>query len=254
MTAPTAILAEDEANLRDELRECLAELWPELEVIAEARDGLEASTAIAQRMPNVLFLDIEMPGMSGLDVARLASGRCHVVFVTAYDKYALAAFERGAVDYVMKPFTPERLEATVQRLMARLESEPANLDALLRLLAGRVGKPREYIRWITASQGQELRLVTVDAISYFQSHHKYTLVVAGERELLIRRTIKELTEEVDPEVFWQIHRGTIVNANAIAGVIREFGGQMRVRIKGRKETLPISEAYSRRLRQMSSKS
>jgi DNA-binding LytR/AlgR family response regulator len=250
VSPPRAIIAEDEANLRAELREGLAELWPELVVCAEARDGLEATRALERERPNVLFLDIEMPGMSGLDVARSASGRCHVVFVTAYDKYAVAAFDRGAVDYVMKPFSAERLQVTVERLKARIDDSPAKLDELLRLLVERVGKPRDYVRWITASQGNEVRLVTVDEISYFQSHHKYTLVVTGTRELLIRRTVKELCDELDPDVFWQIHRGTLVNVNAIAGLVREPGGQMRVRLKTRKEMLPVSGPFMHRFRQM----
>jgi DNA-binding LytR/AlgR family response regulator len=250
MNAPTAVIAEDEENLRDELRETLAAVWPELAIRAEAEDGLQAKAALDAHSPDVLFLDIEMPGISGLEVAKLASGRCHVVFVTAYDEYAVAAFEQGAVDYVMKPFNHARLAETVRRLRTRISAIPANLDSLLRTLAERLGRGREYIRWITASQGSELRLITVEEICYFQAGDKYTRVVTGDRESLIRRTIRDLTEELDPNVFWQIHRGTIVNVNAIAGVARDFRRRLRVKLKHRPETLAVSDPFMRRFEQM----
>src|SRR5580765_301542 len=150
MSPPRAVIAEDEANLREQLRETLATVWPELEICAEAQDGVHALRALERHSPDMIFLDIEMPGMSGLEVARRASGRCHVVFITAYDKYAVAAFERGAIDYVMKPFDAVRLSDTVERLKARAQSSPANLEGLLRALAERLGPEREYLRWITA--------------------------------------------------------------------------------------------------------
>src|SRR5690349_19363105 len=157
-----AVIAEDEPLLRAELRESLAKLWPELAVCAEAEDGVEALHAIEQHDPDILFLDIQMPGLSGLEVARHAGSRCHVVFVTAYDKYAVSAFEQGAVDYVMKPLEAERLADTVKRLKARVDSAPANLEGLLKALYAKLGNGRDYIRWITASQGQELRLITIE--------------------------------------------------------------------------------------------
>ena len=250
MNAPTAVIAEDEANLRDELRETLAEIWPELEIKAEAHDGKEARDALEQHRPDILFLDIEMPGMTGLEVARIANGRCHVVFVTAYDNYAVKAFERAAIDYVMKPVTTERLQETVRRLKARVQERPANLGDLVDALAERLAPAQEYLRWITVPRGQEMELITIDEIVYFQSDNKYTRVVTSERDALIRRTIKELADEVDPKMFWQIHRSTLVNVNAIAGVMRDFGGRMRLRIKRRKETLPVSEPYEHLFRQM----
>ena len=237
-----AVIAEDEPLLRAELKETLAKLWPELELRAEVEDGVQALHAIEQHAPDILFLDIQMPGMSGLEVARQAGTRCHVVFVTAYDKYAVAAFEQGAVDYVMKPFSPARLATTIGRLKEKAGTSPANLEGILQtLIKNSAGK--EYLRWITASQGQELRLITVDEICYFQADNKYTLVVTQQQESLIRRPIKELVADLDPALFWQIHRGTVVNVNAIAGVQRDIGGHLRVKLKERKETLPVSDPY-----------
>jgi DNA-binding LytR/AlgR family response regulator len=243
MGALKAVIAEDEPVLRVELRKTLATLWPELVICAEAEDGIGALRALNEHAPDILFLDIQMPGMSGLEVARQASGKCHVAFVTAYDKYAVAAFEQGAVDYVMKPFSPSRLATTVARLKEKMADVPANLDGLLKALAQITNGAQQHLRWITASQGDELRLITIDEICYFQSDAKYTLVVSPERESLIRRPIKELIAELDPQTFWQIHRGTVVNVNAIAGVQREIGGHLRIKLKQRKETLPVSEPY-----------
>lgn len=249
-SAPRAIIAEDEAVLRDQLRDQLATLWPELRITAEAADGIAAMRAIDAELPDILFLDIQMPGLSGLDVAQQANGRCHVVFVTAYDKYAIAAFEQGAVDYVMKPFGPGRLASTVSRLKQRLGSAPANLEGLLRQLAHSIGREQGYLRWITASQGSSVRVVTVDEISYFKADSKYTLVATGNTELLINRPIKELVEELDPCLFWQIHRGTLVNIHCIDGVNRDFRGRLQVRLKNRKETLPVSDPYIHLFKQM----
>ncbi len=245
-----AVIAEDEGNLLDELRETLAELWPALSICAVATNGIQALREMEQHAPDVLFLDIQMPGMSGLEVAKRASGRSHVVFVTAYDKYAVAAFEQGAIDYVMKPFDAARLADTVQRLKARIDSTPANLEGLLKILAERLGDGREYVRWITASQGQELRLITVDEICYFQSDNKCTLVVTAEKESLIYRSIKELGDVLDPTTFWQIHRGTIVNIRQIAGISRDFRGRLQVKLKQRKETLSVSAPHAHLFKQM----
>jgi len=242
MSERKAVIAEDEPLLRAELKETLAKLWPELAICAEAEDGVEALRAIELHAPDVLFLDIQMPGMSGLEVARHAGNRCHVVFVTAYDKYAVTAFEQGAVDYVMKPFTPARLATTIGRLKYKMGTTPANLERLLQTLLDR-NATREYLRWVTASQGQELRLITVEEICYFQADNKYTLVVTQTQESLIRRPIKELVDELDPAMFWQIHRGTVVNVNAIAGVHRDIGGHLRVKLKERKESLTVSDPY-----------
>jgi len=249
MTDPTAILAEDEGVLRVELRAMLDRLWPELRVVAEVADGFAAARAIDDAAPDVLFLDIQMPGMTGLDVARLASGRCHVAFVTAYDTYAVSAFEQGAVDYVMKPFSCARLAETVARLRARLREAPASLDGILKHLSSRP-HGGEHLRWVTASRGNGLSIITVDQICYFRADTKYTAVVTSEGEALIRRPIRELAEAVDPAMFWQIHRSTIVNINAVAGVTRDLQGHLHVRLKQRKETLPVSQPYAHRFRTM----
>jgi len=247
---PTAILAEDEVPLRAELADMLAEQWPELAIVAEAGDGQAALAALEQHRPQILFLDIEMPGMTGLEVARRVNGRCHVVFVTAYDKYAVAAFEQGAVDYVMKPFSEVRLAATIARLKQRLAGPPADLDGLLQSLASRLERRTDYLRWITASQGDALRLITVDEIVYFRADHKYTLVVTADSEALIRRPLKSLAEDVDPDAFWQIHRSALVNVREIAGVTRDFRGHLTVALKHRKETLPVGESYVHLFKQM----
>lgn len=245
-----AVIAEDEPVLRAELRDTLLRLWPELIISAEAEDGIEALQALSEHAPDVLFLDIQMPGLSGLDVARQASGKCHVAFVTAYDKYAVAAFEQGAVDYVMKPFTAARLATTIVRLKEKIARPPANLEGLLRSLADVAGARKEYLRWVTASQGNELRLITVDEVVYFQADNKYTMVVTATQESLIRRTIKQLLDELDPQAFWQIHRSTLVNVNAIAGVLRDSGDRLNVKLKRRSETLVVSEPYHHLFHQM----
>jgi DNA-binding LytR/AlgR family response regulator len=250
MRAATALIAEDEATLADELAETLETLWPQLSICAIAASGPEAVRLFEQHAPDVLFLYIEMPGMSGLDVARRASRKSHVVFVTAYDRYAVAAFERGAVDYVMKPIEATRLSETVTRLKERIDTVPASLEGLLKTLAERVTPPRDYIRWITASQGRDLRLITTDDICYFQSDNKCTLVVTASQESLIYRTIRELAEGLDPSAFWQIHRGTIINVRHIVGITRDYRGRLRVRLRQRKETLAVSAPYAHLFRQM----
>jgi DNA-binding LytR/AlgR family response regulator len=246
----TAVIAEDEPVLRAELRETLSALWPDLIITAETGDGIDALHVLDRHAPDILFLDIQMPGLNGLEVAQQANGRCHIVFVTAYDRHAVEAFEQGAVDYVMKPFSSARLATTVSRLKEKLGSAPANLDGILKALAAKRENGKEYLRWITASQGNELRLITVDEICYFQADNKYTLVVTADKESLIRRPIKELSDELDPNMFWQIHRSTLVNVNAIAGVNRDFKGHLQVRLKQRKETLPVSESFVHLFKQM----
>ena len=245
-----AILVEDEAVLRDQLQELLAAVWPGLEIAASAEDGVLGLAALERHRPDVIFLDVEMPGMSGLEVARHASGRCHVVFVTAYSQYAVAAFDAGAVDYVLKPFNAERLAVACARLQERLGSRPAELDHLLDQLAARVAQARPYLRWITAARGANVRLITTDEIQYFQSDTKYTRVVTAAGESLIHTPLKDLLEQLDPAVFWQIHRSTIVNAQAIEIVGRDAPGHVFVRLKGRDETLRVSQQFAYRFRQM----
>jgi len=249
MRAPSALIAEDEIVLRDELQAHLTLLWPELKITALAGSGIEALQLLDEHRPDVMFLDIQMPGLTGLEVARQAQGRCHVVFVTAYDAYAVAAFEQGAIDYVLKPYDPARIATAVRRVKQRLDEVPPPLDRLLRELAG-AQPPREHLRWINASQGQEVRLITVDEVCYFQSDTKYTRVVTAGGEALIRRSLKELQDQLDPSCFWQIHRSTIVNANAIAGVSRDFRGRISVKLKARSEKLAVSEGHEFLFRQM----
>ena len=249
--SPRAIIAEDEPALREQLRDALGAVWPELEICAEAEDGIQALRALEKHAPDVLFLDIQMPGLTGLEVARQASGRCHVVFVTAYDNYAVSAFEQGAIDYVMKPFSAARLADSVRRLRERAARAPAKIEGLLESLAARVqGKRRDYLRWITASQGEETRLVTMDEILYFRSDNKYTVVATSGDEELIRLSIRDLAEQLDPELFWQVHRGTLVNVNFIAGITRDFRGHLALRLKKRTETLAVADSYAHRFKQM----
>jgi DNA-binding LytR/AlgR family response regulator len=247
---PRAVIAEDEAVLLEELRTHLSALWPDLVVCASVADGHAALAALETHQPHVLFLDIQMPGLSGIDVARHASGRCHVAFVTAHDEFAVTAFEHGAIDYVMKPFSTERLALTVRRLQARLTTQPANLEALLESLSLHLARPPAFLRWINASQGADLRLITVDEVCYFRSDTKYTRVVTAAQDSLIRRSIRELIVELDPSVFRQIHRSIIVNLAEVAGVQRDFRGRIHLCLKHRTETLPVSEPYAPQFRQM----
>jgi len=244
-----AVIAEDELVLRGELKDSLTRLWPGLRIVAEAEDGIEALDAMERCKPQVMFLDIQMPGLSGLEVARAASGRCHIVFVTAYDEHAVAAFEQGAVDYVMKPISVPRLATTITRLKDRIEHPPADLSGLLGQLQ-RQSEGRSFLRWVNASVGNSIKLITVDEICYFKADSKYTLVVTAASESLIRKPIKELCDELDPATFWQIHRSTLVNVGAIAGVTRDVRGNLQVKLKQRPELLHVSESYTHLFKQM----
>ena len=252
---PTAIIADDERLMREQLRTRLTEVWPELQVLAEAKNGEEAVTAVNDHHPDLAFLDIRMPGMTGIEAARHIGDACHVVFITAYNEYAVDAFEQGAVDYVLKPAEADRLAITVARLKKRLGSKPSDLGDLLSKLSARLESPggvaqRSYLQWIQASVGQQLRLIPAAEILFFTSDEKYTRVQTESFEALIRKPIKELIDELDPEQFWQIHRGTIVNAKAIAGVTRDFRGRQLVLIKGHSEKLEVSRNYTHLFKQM----
>jgi len=247
---PVAVIAEDEPVLRVQLKDLLHKVWPELAIAAAAEDGFQAMRALEEQRPDVLFLDIQMPGPTGLELARHASGRCHVVFVTAYDQYAVAAFQEGAVDYVMKPLTAERLATACGRVKERLSVAPADLRRVLDVLGKRVAQENPYLRWINASLGTDIKFITVDEICYFQSDTKYTRVVTADGESIIRKSLKELLDELDPASFWQIHRSTIVNLNAIASVSRDFAGHVIVKLKKRKETLSVSQPFAHLFRQM----
>ena len=250
--APTAIVAEDEPMLADELVDNLGALWPQLRVVARAVDGVGALHAIAEHVPTIAFLDIHMPRLTGLDVARQISGRCHVAFITAFDQHALEAFEAGALDYVLKPVTAARLLTTVQRLKARIAEAPPDLVHLLDQVAPRIHRPaaNAHLQWIKASRGAAVRLITVDEIQYFRADSKYTVVATADSEALIKKSIKELAEELDPTMFWQVHRSSVVNVHAIDSVVRDDRGNMNLRLKGRSETLPVAEQYHYLFRQM----
>ena len=247
----TAVIADDEPLLRANLRTRLAKLWPELAIVHEMENGRGVDEVIAEHDPDLFFLDIHMPGVNGLEAARAIAGRAHVVFVTAYDKYAVEAFERGAVDYVLKPFNEERLNLTCERLRERLEGKPPSMDALVEQLAGRLGvKAVEHLRWIKASVGSNVRLIPVEEVLFFQSDEKYTRVVTGEAEVLIRKPIKELLDELDPAKFWQIHRATIVNVDHIASVRRGIKDQAEIALRDHRETLVVSRAFTHLFKQM----
>ena len=245
-----AIVVEDEQTLREHLEELLARTWPELEIVASVGDGLQAVAALQKHRPDLMFLDVEMPEMSGIDVARRASGQCHVAFVTAYSSYATQAFDAGAVDYVLKPINEERLAMACRRLQERLASAPANLDQVLAHLAARVAKERPYLRWITASRGANVRMITIEQVCYFQADAKYTLVALTDGEALIHIAIRDLLEQLDPQMFWQIHRSTIVNVQEIESIGRDATGHVLVRLKRRSETLRVSHPFTYRFRQM----
>ncbi|MFO1415455.1 MAG: LytTR family DNA-binding domain-containing protein [Burkholderiales bacterium] len=247
---PTALIAEDEPLLVEELTDALGRLWPELEVVARARDGIDAVRLVEEHRPDVVFLDIQMPGMTGLDVARQLGNRAHVVFVTAFDQHAVTAFEQGAVDYVLKPVTIPRLAMAVSRVKERMGRAPGDISGVLRELAAQRGDQRSYLRWVNASVGQTIKLITVEEICYFKADNKYTLVVTPTAESLIKKPIKELSDELDPAQFWQIHRGTLVNMAHVAAVTRDLRGQLQLKLKQRNEALPVSESYTHLFRQM----
>ncbi len=246
-----AVIVDDEPLLRAMLRARLARLWPELEVVHEMGDGRGVAEVIAAHEPDLFFLDIHMPGVNGLEAARAIGSRAHVAFVTAFDQYAVEAFERGAIDYVLKPFNEERLATTVERLKERLQARPAPLDALVEQLAGRLGaRPAEHLRWIKASVGSNVRLIPVEEVLFFQSDEKYTRVVTCDGESLIRKPIKELLDELDPAKFWQIHRATLVNVDHIAQVRRGLKDQAEISLRDHPETLIVSRNFTHLFKQM----
>ena len=274
---PRAVIADDERLMRDQLRARLAQVWPALEIVAEAKNGLEAIQAVKDHQPDVIFLDIRMPGLTGVEaakeIAQLDLGEeallPEMVFITAYDQYALDAFEQGAVDYVLKPAEPERLRVTAERLQKRLMQRAAedspemapsastesagapSVQQLLHVLSAQLkGQPTQYLSWLQASVGQSIQMVSVDDVLFCISDDKYTRVQTLKQEFLIRKPIKELVEELDPKVFWQIHRSTLVNVKAIGGVQRDERGRQEVLIKGRTDRLVVSRSASQLFRGM----
>ena len=282
---PRAVIADDERLMRDQLRARLQQVWPELIIVAEAKNGLEAVQAVREHQPDVIFLDIRMPGLTGVEAAKeiaqleLSDEALlpEMVFITAYDQYAIDAFEQGVVDYVLKPAEAERLRLTTERLKTRIwqrandlnDSVKADLNSdlhlaetnkafaahsvqqLLHVLAAQVsGRPAHYLSWLQASVGQTIQMVAVEDVLYCVSDEKYTRVQTAQQEFLIRKPIKELVDELDPAKFWQIHRSTLVNVTAIAGVVRDERGRQLVAVKGRSEKLTVSRSASQFFRGM----
>jgi DNA-binding LytR/AlgR family response regulator len=269
--APRAVIADDERLMREQLRARLAEAWPELQIVAEAKNGLEAVAMVQEHRPDVVFLDIRMPGATGVEAAKqiaqlppAESGDGdddddallpEIVFITAYDQYAVEAFEQGVADYVLKPAERERLALTVQRIQQRLaarrdgsiDAPPGpHLQALLHQLSARLnpGQAPQALQWIQATVGQSIQMIPVDEVLFFISDEKYTRVQTAQVEALIRKPIKELVDELDPRLFWQIHRSTLVAVKAIAGVTRDFRGRQIVAVKGHGEKLEVSRSYT----------
>ena len=268
---PRAVLADDERLMREQLRARLLEVWPELELVAEAKNGLEAVQLVEQHRPDIVFLDIRMPGLTGVDAARQiaqlepADGEDEfplpeIVFITAYDQYAVEAFEQGVVDYVLKPAERDRLSLTVERVKKRLAAKNAAEDSaaaqdappsaplqqLLHQLSARMnpGSAPEYLQWIQATVGQTIQMIPVADVLFFVSDEKYTRVQTAQVEALIRKPIKELVDELDPQLFWQIHRSTLIAVKCIAGVTRDFRGRQIVSVKGHGEKLEVSRSYT----------
>ncbi len=244
MSALSAVIADDEPLLRAGLKAALAETWPGLEIVAEAANGLEAVHAVREHRPAFTFLDIEMPLMNGLEAAREVRDLTQVVFVTAYDRYAVEAFERGAVDYVLKPAAPARLAETVRRLQARVAAPAPAMEALVDELARRIAPGAGRLQWLQATLGNTLKLINVEDVIYFRADTKYTRVVTAEGEALVRKTLRELVSELDPRNFWQVHRGTIVNIRAIASVTADGDGKRDIALRGRPETLEVSRTFA----------
>ena len=264
---PRAVLADDERLMREQLRARLTEAWPELDIVAEAKNGLEAVALVDEHRPDIVFLDIRMPGLTGVDAARQIAQLPpreggddellpEIVFITAYDQYAVEAFEQGAVDYVLKPAERERLLLTAERLRRRLEARHRGdstpdraeqpLQQLLHQLSARLnpGQQAQYLKWIQANVGQTIQMIAVDEVLFFVSDEKYTRVQTAQVEALIRKPIKELVDELDPQLFWQIHRSTLVNVKCIAGVTRDFRGRQIVTVRGHPEKLEVSRSYA----------
>ena len=254
-TVYRAIIADDEQPLRQWLKTALAQAWPELQICAEAENGPQALELIAAHKPQIAFLDIKMPGISGLEVARRIAGACRIVFITAYDHFAVEAFEKEAVDYLLKPVDPQRLTRTVARLKSHLiDPEPPtdNLAALLQSLETLLatGRPKSYLQWIQVQDKQALRLIPVQEIECLQAQDKYTVVLTRGGEFLIRKPIKELVEELDPDLFWQIHRGTIVRAAAIDKISSSLTGNYLLTLKAIQGTFAVSRSFRHRFKSL----
>jgi DNA-binding LytR/AlgR family response regulator len=249
MTQPGAVIAEDEPLVRREVRDALGQLWPELHILAEVGDGLEALAALESFHPDVFFLDIQMPGLNGLEVAQRLNGRAHVVFITAFDQYAVSAFDQGALDYLLKPISLPRMQVAIERLRSRLSKPPADLHRIAELLKELAPAESKYLKWLTVPQGAELRVVAVAEISYLRADQKYTTVATPHGQFLLTSSLRQMKEKLDPQVFWQIHRSVVVNVGAIDRIYRSFRGTLEVKMKGREELLPVSAAHAHLFRE-----
>jgi len=252
--APTAVVADDERLMRDQIIGQLKEAWPELLIVGQAVNGRDAVAMVQSLEPDIVFLDIRMPELDGIQAARLLAGQVHVVFVTAYDEYAVRAFEQGAVDYLLKPVDAERVALTCRRLRERVSQQPDPMGDLLERLSERLGneglQPKQYLRWVQVSVGAAIRMIPTSDILFFRAEDKYTRVQTAAFEALIRKPIKELIDALDPNEFWQIHRGTVVRVDAVAEVSRNFHGRQVVTVKGRNDKLEVSRSFSHLFKQM----
>lgn len=251
-----ALIADDERLMREQLIGRLAQAWPELEIVAEATNGIEAVRLANEVQPDIAFLDIRMPGLTGVEVAAQLDEKIRIVFVTAYDEYAVTAFEQGAVDYLLKPVELSRLARTVARLQqsigspAEMHSTEPDWSELLERLGGSLRPASSYLRWIHASVGDRIEMIPVDEVLFFQAADKYTRVVRADGEALIRKAVYELVTELDPARFWQVHRASIVNASAIRDLIRDDRGRLQIRLRGSDEKIEVSRTYAYRFKQM----
>jgi DNA-binding LytR/AlgR family response regulator len=262
-TPVCCVIADDERLMRDQLKSRLAEVWPALQVVAEAKNGQEAIDLAIQHRPELIFLDIRMPGLTGVEAARQIAQLpfddewpgCEIVFITAYDQYAVEAFDQGVVDYVLKPAERERLQVTADRIRKRLAQRrgieqvelgppAASLQQVLHKLSAHIGNQPVYLNWIQANIGQNIQMLPIDDVLFFISDEKYTRVQTAQVEALIRKPIKELVDEIDPQKFWQIHRSTLVNVKAITGIARDFRGRQLVSVRGSTESLEVSRSYA----------
>jgi DNA-binding LytR/AlgR family response regulator len=244
-----ALIADDEPHLAADLQRRLQNLWPELQIISVVNDGMAAEQALRELSPDIAFLDIRMPGQSGLDAARVAQKNCRVVFVTAFDDHAVQAFEQAAVDYLLKPVSDERLARCVERLQQRAMFEPDVLMARLQQLLAKPAKP-EYLRWLKVQVGQNVRMLAVEDVCYFQSADKYTTVLTRDAELLLRTPLKDLIVQLDAEQFWQVHRGTLVNVKQIVSAHHDLLGKVSLTLRDRTEKVAVSRSYAHLFRQM----
>ncbi|MBU1343596.1 MAG: LytTR family DNA-binding domain-containing protein [Proteobacteria bacterium] len=254
MKLVTAIIADDEENLRISLSVLLERLWPELEILGHARNGIEAVSLIERMKPDMAFLDIKMPGMTGVEVAKKVSGACKIIFITAYDQFAVQAFESEAVDYVLKPVTQKRMETTISRLKKQLDVQdiPQTLDLKIKKIIQVLENKQtpEYLRLIKVKTGSELRFVPVSQVLYFKAEDKYTIVQTASNEFLIKIPVKDLENELDPKQFWRVHRSAIVNIERIKTIKRSFTNQMIIGFDQTDHTIPVSRSYEHLFKQM----